>query len=58
MHEVTVVKGAPRYTLGSFWDDREESDYPQELRDEWAKELAEVRAHQKGEQDEWKLVRE
>lgn len=58
MHEVTVVKGAPRYTLGSFWDDREESDYPQELRDEWAKELAEVRAHQKGEQEEWKQVRE
>jgi hypothetical protein len=58
MHEVTVVKGSPRYTLGSFWDDREESDYPQEVRDEWAKELAEVRAMQKGEQEDWKKVRE
>jgi len=58
MHEVTVVKGSSRYTLGSFWDDREESDYPQEVRDEWAKELAEVRAMQKGEQEDWKKVRE
>jgi len=58
MHEVTVVKGSPRYTLGSFWDDREKSDYPQEVRDEWAKELAEVRAMQKGEQEDWKKVRE
>lgn len=58
MHEVTVVKGSSRYTLGSFWDDREESDYPQEVRDEWAKELAEVRAMQKGEQEDWKKVRD
>lgn len=58
MHEVTVVKGSSRYTLGSFWDDREESDYPQEIRDAWAKELAEVREMQKGEQEDWKKVRE
>jgi hypothetical protein len=58
MHEVTLVKKSPRYTLGSFWDDREETDYPQELRDEWAAELAEVRAYQKGEQEEWKDIRE
>lgn len=57
MHEVTVVKGAPRYTLGSFWDDREESDYPQEVRDAWAEELAKVREFQKGEQEEWKDIR-
>lgn len=58
MHEVTVVKKGVRYTLGSFWDDREESDYPQEVRDEWAKELAEVRAYQKKEAAEWEEVRE
>jgi Rps23 Pro-64 3,4-dihydroxylase Tpa1-like proline 4-hydroxylase len=58
MHEVTVVKGKPRYTLGSFWDDREEEDYPKELRDEWADELAEVRAYQKGEQEQWQDIRE
>lgn len=57
MHEVTVVKNSSRYTLGSFWDDREEEDYPQEVRDEWANELAEVRAYQKGEQEEWKEIR-
>jgi hypothetical protein len=58
MHEVTTVKKAIRYTLGSFWDDREESDYPQELRDEWAEELAKVRAYQKEEAIEWEAIRE
>jgi hypothetical protein len=58
LHEVSLVKNSARYTIGSFWDDREESDYPQETRDEWAKELAEVRAYQKNEQEEWKDVRE
>jgi len=57
MHEVSIVKHGTRYTLGSFWDDREESDYPQELRDEWAKELAEVRAMQKEQQKDWQEVR-
>jgi len=58
IHEVTTVKKAIRYTLGSFWDDREESDYPQELRDQWAEELAKVRAYQKEEQAEWEVIRE
>jgi len=56
-HEVTTVKKAIRYTLGSFWDDREESDYPQEVRDKWAEELAEVRAYQKVEATEWEDIR-
>lgn len=58
MHEVTVVKKSPRYTIGSFWDDREESDYPQEVRDAWAEELKKVRAIQAEEAVEWKEVRE
>jgi 2OG-Fe(II) oxygenase superfamily len=58
MHKVEVVKKAPRYTMGSFWDDREESDYPQEERDRWAKELAETRALQKEQQKDWQDVRE
>ncbi|CAB4145810.1 Oxoglutarate/iron-dependent dioxygenase [uncultured Caudovirales phage] len=58
MHEVTMVKKGNRYTIGSFWDDREESDYPQETRDAWALELAEVRALQKNEQKEWTEVKE
>jgi hypothetical protein len=57
MHEVTTVKKAIRYTIGSFWDDREESDYPQEIRDAWAAELAEVRAYQKIEAVEWEEIR-
>jgi hypothetical protein len=58
MHEVTVVKKAARYTLGSFWDDREESDYPEDVRAAWAEELAGVREMQKGEQKEWKDIRD
>ena len=58
MHEVTVVKKSARYTIGSFWDDREESDYPQEVRDAWAEELKKVRAIQADEAVEWKEVRE
>lgn len=58
MHEVKVVKKNNRYTIGSFFDDREESDYPQETRDAWAKELAEVRAMQAEQAVEWSEIRE
>ena len=57
-HRVDIVKKSTRYTIGSFFDDREESDYPQETRDAWAKELAEVRAAQKEQSLEWNDVRE
>ena len=53
MHEVTLITSGVRYTLGSFWDDREESDYSQELRDEWAAEMKETRAQQEIERAEW-----
>ena len=58
MHEVTVVKKFDRYTIGSFFDDREESDYDQETRDAWAKELADVRAMQAEQAVEWSGIRE
>jgi len=58
MHEVKVVKKSNRYTIGSFFDDREESDYDQETRDAWAKELAEVRAMQADQAVEWSGIRE
>ena len=58
LHEVSVIKNGTRYTLGSFFDDRDELDYDQELRDEWAKELADVRALQKDQQKEWQDVRD
>jgi hypothetical protein len=57
MHEVSVIKHGTRYTLGSFWDDREESDYPQETLDIWAAELAEVRAMQKDQNEEWSEIK-
>lgn len=58
LHEVTLVKKSSRYTIGGFWDDREELDYPEETRSAWAEELAKIRAMQKEENAEWKDVRD
>jgi hypothetical protein len=56
MHEVTLITKGVRYTLGSFWDDREESAYSQEKRDAWEKEMQKVRDAQKIEKEEWQNV--
>jgi hypothetical protein len=56
MHEVTLITKGVRYTIGSFWDDREEDAYPQELRDAWAEEMKETRAKQEIERAEWQDV--
>jgi hypothetical protein len=53
MHEVTLITKGVRYTLGSFWDDRDESEYPEELRAAWKEEMDAVRAAQKVEKEEW-----
>jgi hypothetical protein len=53
MHEVSLIESGIRYTIGSFWDDREESAYPQELRDAWAAEMKETRAKQEIERAQW-----
>jgi Rps23 Pro-64 3,4-dihydroxylase Tpa1-like proline 4-hydroxylase len=57
LHEVTLVKKSSRYTVGSFWDDREEADYSEETRAGWAKELEKIRELQKEENAVWKDVR-
>lgn len=56
MHEVSLITSGVRYTIGSFWDDRLETDYPQELRDEWAAEMKETRAKQEIERAEWQDI--
>lgn len=53
MHEVTLITKGVRYTLGSFWDDREESAYPEEVRKAWAEEMEKIREAQKIEKAEW-----
>ncbi len=53
MHEVSIITSGTRYTIGSFWDDREEDAYPQELRDAWAAEMKETREKQEIERAEW-----
>jgi len=53
MHEVTLIESGVRYTIGSFWDDREEDSYPQEVRDTWAEEMKKIRDAQEVERKEW-----
>jgi hypothetical protein len=53
MHEVTLIESGVRYTIGSFWDDRTEDAYPQDLRDAWAEEMKKVREAQEVERKEW-----
>jgi len=53
MHEVTLITKGIRYTIGSFWDDRDESAYPQETRDAWAAEMKKIRENQQLEKAEW-----
>lgn len=53
MHEVSLITKGVRYTIGSFWDDREEDAYPQELRDAWAEEMKKTREGQEIERAEW-----
>lgn len=59
IHEVTLITKGVRYTLGSFWDDREESDYPEEKRKRWKDEMDAIRKKQEIEKGEWqKLIQE
>jgi alpha-amylase/alpha-mannosidase (GH57 family) len=56
MHEVTLITKGTRYTLGSFWDDRKEEDYPEETRKQWAEEMAKIREAQAQEKKEWQKL--
>lgn len=53
MHEVTLIESGVRYTIGSFWDDRKEDDYPEEVRQAWAEEMQKIRDAQEVERKEW-----
>jgi len=53
MHEVSLIISGVRYTIGSFWDDRPETDYTQELRDEWGAEMKKIREYQARQKSEW-----
>lgn len=54
MHMVTTVENGERYTVGSFWD-KASSQYTDEQRKAWEKELAEIRADQEVLYKKWDL---
>lgn len=53
VHEVTVVRGTTRHTIGAFWD-YAESTYSEERMKEWEQEIEKVREQQKEMQEDWK----
>lgn len=58
LHEVTKITKGTRYTMGSFWDDKEYEDYPEEVKNAWSEEMAKIRAEQATQIDEWKEIKE
>lgn len=56
MHEVSLIESGVRYTIGSFWDDREESDYPQELIELWKEEMKKTREKQEVQRAKWQEI--
>jgi hypothetical protein len=52
-HEVTMINSGIRYTLGSFWDDRDQSAYSQETIDAWDAEMKKIREEQEVIKSEW-----
>lgn len=52
-HEVTMITSGIRYTLGSFWDDRDQSAYSQETLDAWEAEMKRIREEQEVIKGEW-----
>lgn len=55
-HEVTMITKGTRYTLGSFWDDRDESAYPKEVIESWAEEMKKIRKDQEVIKSGWQDV--
>jgi len=55
-HEVKVILSGDRYTIGSFWD-YAESEYSEEKKAAWEKEIAEVRAQQAEQFKEWEELK-
>jgi len=56
-HEVTTVKEAERYTVGSFWDNADEVYTPEQIA-AWEVELQQTRADQEETYKEWKKFKE
>ena len=52
VHGVSEITKGTRYTMVSFWD-FEESEYSEELQEQWAEELKIVRAEQAKQKEEW-----
>lgn len=55
-HEVKLIISGDRYTIGSFWD-YAESEYSEEKKASWEKEISEVRAQQEEMFKEWEQMK-
>lgn len=52
IHGVSEITNGTRYTMVSFWDFKE-SQYSDELKEEWEQELLKVRSEQENQRAEW-----
>lgn len=52
VHGVREITAGTRYTMVSFWDFKE-SEYSEELQEQWVEELKIVRAEQEKQREEW-----
>jgi hypothetical protein len=52
VHGVREITSGTRYTMVSFWDFKE-SEYSEEMQEQWAEELKIVRAEQAKQKEEW-----
>jgi hypothetical protein len=57
MHKVHTITKGSRYTIGSFWDDKQYEDYSEEKRTFWEAQIKKDRDAQKIEISEWEEVR-
>lgn len=58
IHRVNMVTGGHRYTIGSFWDDKEYEDYPEAKRKMWEDQLRKDRESQQVLIKDWSKAKE
>lgn len=57
LHKVHTITKGSRYTIGSFWDDKQYEDYSEEKRSFWETQIKKDREAQKIEILEWEEIR-
>lgn len=57
IHEVYTIEDGTRFTVGSFWDNKE-SEYSEETKARWESEISEARIQQANDAEKWREMKE